>query len=424
MKKKMIFGGFGIVALAVIGGILLNSGRGSTEGQYQFAEITRGDLESTISSSGALSPVTTVQVGTQVSGTIDRIYADFNDRVKKGQLVAVLDTLLLKVAVLDARAALERAEAQLEEALANYNRNKQLFEDKLISDAEFLPFQITLKIQQAALKSARAVLQRAERNLQYAYIYSPINGTVIQRNVEAGQTVAASLSAPTLFEIAEDLSKMEILAEVDESDIGLIKIGQPVRFDVQAYPDKTFRGTVRQIRLKPQTISNVVTYTVVVNADNEENLLLPGMTATIDFVIEQKQDVLLIPNAALRFQAPEKMLAEFRERRQKELAALPDSLKERRMGRMGGGSGFGNRQGRSGRSASDFKQVWYLGEDGQPAMEPVRIGMSDGTNTEILRSRNLQEGMKVIISASQESTASTRQGSTPARNFTPGPRPF
>jgi len=217
---------------------------------------------------------------------------------------------------------------------------------------------------------------------------------------------------------------MEILAEVDESDIGLIKIGQPVRFDVQAYPDKTFRGTVRQIRLKPQTISNVVTYTVVVNADNEENLLLPGMTATIDFVIEQKQDVLLIPNAALRFQAPEKMLAEFRERRQKELAALPDSLKERRMGRMGGGSGFGNRQGRSGRSASDFKQVWYLGEDGQPAMEPVRIGMSDGTNTEILRSRNLQEGMKVIISASQESTASTRQGSTPARNFTPGPRPF
>lgn len=424
MKKKMIFGAFGIAALAVIGGVLLNSGRGSARGQFQFAEITRGDLESTISSSGALSPVTTVQVGTQVSGTIDRIYADFNDQVKKGQLVAVLDTLLLKVAVLDARAALERTEAQLEEALANYNRNKQLFEDQLISEAEFLPFQIALKIQQAALKSAQAALQRAERNLQYAYIYSPINGTVIQRNVEAGQTVAASLSAPTLFEIAEDLSKMEILAEVDESDIGLIKEGQPVRFDVQAYPDKQFQGTVRQIRLKPETVSNVVIYTVVVNAANDENLLLPGMTATIDFVIEQKKDVLLIPNAALRFQASEKMLAEFRERRQKELAALPDSVREQRTGQMGGGRGSANRQGGNNRPASDFKQVWYLDDSGQPAMEPVRIGMSDGTNTEILRSRNLKEGTKVIISASQEGAASTRQGSTPPRNFTPGPRPF
>lgn len=279
-----------------------------------------------------------------------------------------------------------------------------------------------MKLQQATVKSADAALQRAERNLKYAYIYSPINGTVIQRNVEAGQTVAASLSAPTLFEIAEDLSKMEILAEVDESDIGLIKVGQPVRFDVQAYPDKKFSGEVRQIRLKPETISNVVTYTVVVNAANPENLLLPGMTANVDFVIEQKKDALLIPNAALRFQASDEMMAAFRERRQKEFAALPDSVKELRKGRMGNrqpGSGFG-----SGRLPNDMRQVWYLDKDGNPAMEPIRVGMSDGTNTEILRSRHLQEGMQVITSASG-TAAANKTNNNANRSFGPGgPRPF
>lgn len=232
MKKRIIFGIFLLGALLFIGAIFFNSVKSNEKTQYQFAQIARGDLESTISSSGTLSPVTTVEVGTQVSGTISKIYADFNDQVKKGRLLAVLDTALLKASLQDVGANLDKARAQLEQAQADYNRNKNLFEENLISDADFLPFQINLKLQQAAVKSADAALQRAERNLKYAYIYSPINGTVIQRNVEEGQTVAASLAAPTLFEIAEDLSKMEILAEVDESDIGLIKVGQPVRFDV------------------------------------------------------------------------------------------------------------------------------------------------------------------------------------------------
>lgn len=232
MKKRIIFGIFLLGALLFIGAIFFNSVKSNEKTQYQFAQIARGDLESTISSSGTLSPVTTVEVGTQVSGTISKIYADFNDQVKKGRLLAVLDTALLKASLQDVGANLDKARAQLEQAQADYNRNKNLFEENLISDADFLPFQINLKLQQAAVKSADAALQRAERNLKYVYIYSPINGTVIQRNVEEGQTVAASLAAPTLFEIAEDLSKMEILAEVDESDIGLIKVGQPVRFDV------------------------------------------------------------------------------------------------------------------------------------------------------------------------------------------------
>lgn len=422
MKKKIIFGILLLAALLFIGAIFLNSVKSNGKTQYQFAEITRGDLESTISSSGALSPVTTVEVGTQVSGTLSKIYADFNDRVKKGQLLAVLDTALLKASVQDAQASLDKARAQLEQANADYNRNKKMYDENLISEADFLPFQINLKLQQATVKSADATLQRAERNLKYAYIYSPINGTVIQRNVEAGQTVAASLSAPTLFEIAEDLSKMEILAEVDESDIGLIKVGQPVRFDVQAYPDKKFQGEVRQIRLKPETISNVVTYTVVVNAANTQNLLLPGMTANVDFVIEQNKDVLLIPNSALRFQPSEEMMAAFRERRQKELAALPDSLKELRKARTGNRQP-GSRLG-GGRLPNDMRQVWYLDKNGEPAMEAIRIGMSDGANTEILRSRNLQEGMQVITSATG-TAAATKTNDNANRSFGPGgPRPF
>lgn len=425
MKKKVIIVAGMLIILVAVARVIYGSISGKGKTTYQFAEISRGDLESTITSSGSLSPVTTVQVGTQVSGTIARIYADFNDHVKKGQLLAVLDTLLLKTSLQDAQATLDKARAQWEQASADYKRNKQLFEDNLISDADFLPFQINLKLQQATVKSAEAALQRAERNLQYAYIYSPINGTIIQRNVEAGQTVAASLSAPTLFEIAEDLSKMEILAEVDESDIGLIKIGQQVRFDVQAYPDKKFQGAVRQIRLKPETISNVVTYTVVVNAANDEGLLLPGMTATVDFVIEQKKSVLLIPNAALRFQPSEEMLAEFRERKQKEFAALPDSVKENRKTRMENAGDFDNRQGGNNRSASNFRQVWYIDEEGRPAMEPLKIGMSDGTNTEILRSRNLKEGMQVIISSLQKDGASNKTNNNTNRGFGPGgPRPF
>jgi HlyD family secretion protein len=425
MKKKIIFSFILLIVTLGIGGTILSSMNGNGESRYQFAEIVRGDLESTISSSGTLSPVTTVEVGTQVSGTIARIFVDFNDPVKKGQLLTVLDTVLLKASLLDAQATLEKARAQLEEALAGYERNKSLFEKELISEAEFLPFQINLKMQRASLKSATAALQRAEQNLMYAYIYSPINGTVIQRNVEAGQTVAASLSAPILFEIAEDLSQMEILAEVDESDIGLIKEGQAVRFDVQAYSDKIFSGTVRQIRLQPEIISNVVTYTVVVDAANEENLLLPGMTATVDFIIEQKKDALLVPNTALRFQPLEEMIAEFRERRQKEFAALPDSVKERVSARMASGGAFDKRQSGSGRSAGNFKQIWYLDKDGRLAMEPVRIGMSDGLNSEIVRSRNLEEGMQVIVGTELTNMAANKSVDNSNKGFMPGrSRPF
>ncbi len=400
MKKKIILSILSIIVLLVIVKVIYSAIAGTGNANYQFAEVTVGNLENTISSSGTLSPVTTVEVGTQVSGTIAQIYTDFNDHVKKGQLLAVLDTVLLKASVLDARASVEKAEALLEQAQADFDRNRPLFDQEMISEAEFLPYKINLKTQTANLKSAQASLVRAERNLKYAVILAPISGTVTQRNVEAGQTVAASFSTPTLFKIAEDLSQMEILAAVDESDIGQIREGQPVRFDVQAYPEKEFSGITKQIRLEPTTVSNVVTYTVVIGATNKENFLLPGMTATVDFITEEKKDVLLVPNAALRFQPDEKTVAEFRQKRQKELESLPDSLRKQRGLPMGGQAGTGNRPSMGDQSGSqrsrNFGQIWYLDQHGKLAMDFVRTGMTDGTNTEIVKSRNLKEGMKVI----------------------------
>ena len=225
------------------------------------------------------------------------------------------------MAVNDVKADLLKAEAQFDEAQFSYKRDEQLFAKGLMSESDFQTVKTTLKTAEAGLMTARTALQRAIQNLNYAIIRSPINGTVTARSVEAGQTVAASFSTPTLFTIAQDLSKMEIKASVDESDIGQIKVGQAARFTVQAYPAETFEGKVKQIRLEPTTSSNVVNYTVVVSADNKDNLLLPGMTATVEFVIDHKTDVLVVANSALRFQPSDKDLAEAQKRMQSRSAA-------------------------------------------------------------------------------------------------------
>ncbi|HKK01240.1 MAG TPA: efflux RND transporter periplasmic adaptor subunit [Desulfuromonadales bacterium] len=271
---------------------------------YQTAAVTRGTFENTVSSTGTLAAVETVDVGTQVSGTIVKIAADYNDHVKKGQVLAIINQDLFKAAVNNAQGAVTKALATLALDEKELERNRPLYEKGYLSQQEFLPYETNVKVDKATLASARASLAQARTNLANTVIRSPIDGTVIQRSVDTGQTVAASFNTPTLFVIAEDLSRMQIEANVDETDIGQIRQGQHVRFTVQAYPDKTFTGTVSQIRLQPQTISNVVTYTVIVKADNDRGLLLPGMTATADFVVEHDTAVLLVPNAALRFQPP------------------------------------------------------------------------------------------------------------------------
>ena len=294
----------GAVYLVTLAASLIDSPDDSRPPDYQFAEVRRGTLETTVSSTGTLAAVETVEVGTQVSGTIARIDADYNDRVSKGQVLAVLDQALFTAQVNEAEASVAKARAGLAQAEDEFRRNQPLFDKGFLSAQEFLPVRIGVDTARAALAAAEASLARTRTNLAYTVIRSPIDGTVIKRSIEAGQTVAASLNTPTLFLIARDLKQMQIEADIDESDIGQIRVGQAVRFTVQSYPGKTFTGTVSQVRLQPRTISNVVNYTVLVEAANPDGLLLPGMTATLDCVVSRAENVLLAPNAALRFQPP------------------------------------------------------------------------------------------------------------------------
>jgi len=406
MKKKYFI--YGLIAIIFIAVVYLIFGRGDSGNRnYTFAEIKKGDLNVVIISTGTLEAMSTVEVGTQVSGRIDKLFVDFNDEVKKGQLLAVLDTVSLAAQVRDQMASLERAKALYNQAVAVHERNKSLYEKKFISELDFIESQTNVESAKASLKSAESSLERAKTNLDYAFIHAPIDGKIINRNVEQGQTVAASLSAPTLFTIAEDLSSMRILASVDESDIGQIEVGQKVKFTVQAYADKNFEGEVTQIRLSPNVVQNVVNYTVVVKADNSDKLLLPGMTATVDFYVDQRENVLLVPNVALRFQPSEEMMEEYRKNMEKEMANMPDSVKARFQ--QGGGMGrqFAGAGNNSGQRRRNMNRVWFLDEKGNLKMSPVMLGLTDGKNTEIIRGRDITEGMKIISAVIENNTSSS-----------------
>lgn len=401
MKKKyLVYGIISVVVLITVFFLLSNGDK--QDDKFNFVEVKRGSIINSITSTGTLEALSTVEVGTQVSGRVAHLFVDFNDEVRKGQLLALIDTTILAAQVRDQQAMLERTKAQYNEAVAKHERNKKLFEKKFISELDFITSQTSIESALASLKSAEFAIEKAKTNLEYAYITAPISGKIINRNVEQGQTVAASLSAPTLFTMVEDLSSMRILANVDEGDIGQIKVGQKVQFTVQAFQDKKFEGEVSQIRLSPQTISNVVNYTVVVKADNKEKLLLPGMTATVDFYVAEKDDILTLPNLALRFTPPDDLMADYTKRMEERLKNMPDSLKNRipgaGQGQMGMGMGAGmnfQRGGQQGRNRN-FGRVWYLDEDGKLEMGMVSLGITDGKNTELVRSRNIKEGMQLI----------------------------
>jgi HlyD family secretion protein len=268
---------------------------------FTAQKVTRGTFEQTVASTGSLTAVGTVEVGTQVSGTVSKVLVDYNDRVVKGQVLAILDQSSFEAAVTVSEAAVSMQEAQLAQASAEYDRYLPLFEAGHLSDEEFLSYRTALKTAEASLRQARAELTRNRINMDHTVIRSPIEGTVIERSVDGGQTVAASLSSPTLFIIARDLSNMEIEVSVDENDIGMVKAGQEVRFTVPAYVDDIFTGRVSTIRLNPEVVSNVVNYKVIVDVKDTRGVLLPGMTATVDFVVKKIEDALLVPNTALRF---------------------------------------------------------------------------------------------------------------------------
>ncbi len=384
--------------------------RGSAEApSYRFVPVERGTIDQVVSATGTLSAVTTVQVGTQVSGLIAELYADFNDRVEKGQVIARLDTTLLESNLRDVQAALERSQAELRQTERDLERLSSLYEQGVAPVADYHRAQYLHDVARAQVKSAEASLARARQNLAYATIVAPVSGIVVERAVDVGQTVAASLQAPRLFTIANDLSEMQILAAVDESDIGAIKEGQTARFTVKAYPERSFSGTVKQVRLQSTVEQNIVNYTVVVAVANPDGVLLPGMTATLEFVVAHAEDVLKVPNAALRFRPPDDLLAEARERFQKEMEARRAAREGN--GADGGGRGEGGeRGGFPGRFAaggnggrpggggaggrSQPSMLFYL-KDGKLAMMPVRPGISDGQFTEV-RGPFLTDGMQVI----------------------------
>ncbi len=386
----------------------------STHPNYTFVEVQRGRIENTVSATGTLEPLKTVEVGTQVSGIIDKIFVDFNDQVSRNQLLAVLDTTLLSVQVREAKANLLRAQAQYDKAKYDFERTERLFKDGLLSELEYVTSKTNYESALSALQSAQISLERAERNMRYAFIRSPIHGTVIYRKIEEGQTVASSFQTPMLFLIAEDLSKMEIHALVDESDIGLIQSGQSVRFSVQAYENKVFTGKVRQIWLQPQTVQNVVNYTVVIDAENPEGLLLPGMTADIEFIVEEKDDVLMVPSSALQIQPNAEMVAMIQKRMQERFGgARPDSLRRRQgMGfsptRPGGFGGDFSPLAQGAR-ARRFAFLWFI-EKSELSFVPVRTGITNGKNTEIIPLHGeIKEGMKVIGEIASKQETSTNQ---------------
>ncbi|MBJ2175649.1 efflux RND transporter periplasmic adaptor subunit [Aureibaculum sp. A20] len=299
-----------VVVIAAIGYFYVRPKIESKKVDYTSTVFQKGDIESDVSSTGTLEAINTVDVGTQISGTISKIYVDYNDRVKAGQLLATMDMKMLSTALESAQANLAVSQAQLNQVEDDYNRNKVLFEKDVISEKEFNTSKYSYEQAVSYKKASQAALTNAQVNMGYAKILSPINGVVIEKAVDEGQTVAASFSTPTMFIIAEDLSKMQILADVDESDIGYVKDSMDVRFTIQTYPDKKFFGKVSQVRLQPTEINNVVNYQVVIDIENKGGLLIPGMTTNIEFITAKANDVWLINNSALRFRPTEAMLKE------------------------------------------------------------------------------------------------------------------
>ena len=313
MKKKTIIW-IAVAAIAVLGiGYWALSGD-STNATVNFtkAKVTRGDVSASITATGTIEPVTEVEVGTQVSGIIDRIYVDYNSEVKKGELIAEMDKITLMSDLNSQQANYNGQKANFEYQEKTYNRNKALHEKQLISDTDFEQSEYSYMSAKAQFEQSKANLAKAQRNLSYATIYSPIDGVVINKAVEEGQTVAAGFNTPTLFNIAADLTQMRVIADVDEADIGGIEEGQRATFTVDAYPDETFEGTVVQVRLGEKssstTTSSVVTYEVVINAPNNDLKLKPRLTANVTIYKQEKKNVVVVPSRALRF-TPNPILA-------------------------------------------------------------------------------------------------------------------
>lgn len=417
MKKKItIYSLIAVASFIIIYFLFIRSNNPTVK--FTFTQIKRGNVINLISSTGTMEAVSTVDIGTQVSGKIAKIFVDYNSHVRNGQLLAIIDTTALSQQVHNARASLLKAEAQFILAKAQYAQDVTLNQKGFLSDLDLITSKSTLVSDSADVESSKGNLLQAKTNLGYAYIYSPIKGIIINKNVLEGNTVAASLQAPVLFSIAEDLSKMEILASVDESDIGQIKVGQTTDFTVQAYPDKKFMGKVVQIRLNSQVISNVVEYTVVINADNKNNMLLPGMTATVDFYIAQRNNILLIPNEALGFLPDQQTLVKYNVTLQTNNGTFPGASNLNPQNQDG--SSFRNDSTKRQAKILNIGKVWSLDEKGNLKQNFIVLGTTDGKNTEIVKSKNLKEGMNVIIGTASAANGNKANSNAAGRSMPRG----
>ena len=382
-----------VLGLVVLLFLLRRCGGGSAA-QYQTAPITRGALTQAVTATGTLNPVVNVQVGSQVSGNIAKLFADFNSQVKAGQVVAQIDPALFQATVTQAEGDLANAQAALELAKLNAQRTQELFTKKNSSQADLDQAIASLHQAEANVKIKQGALDKAKADLDHCTITSPIDGVVISRSVDVGQTVAASLQAPIIFTIANDLTKMQIDANVAEADVGTVEVGQNVDFTVDAFPARIFHGKVVQVRNAPITVQNVVTYDTVIGVSNEDLKLKPGMTANVSIVVAQRDDVLQIKNAALRYRPVQAAPAE---------SSATASAGKRRQG--------------TGREHQTERTVYVLRGGGRPQSVQIKTGISDGIVTEVID--GLKQGDAVVTAE-----LSTAKGgdSTPANPFSGGRR--
>ncbi|OFZ66632.1 MAG: efflux transporter periplasmic adaptor subunit [Betaproteobacteria bacterium RBG_16_56_24] len=369
----------------------------SPDKQYRLQALEKGDVSQTVSANGSINPVTLVSVGTQVSGMVKKLYVDFNSKVEKGQILLELDNALLAAQQKQSSANVRSAEASLDLATANEARMRSLFAQEYVSRQELDTAVQTKKAAEAQLQLTQATVEKDSANLAYSVIRSPVSGVVVDRSVDVGQTVAASLQTPTLFKIAQDLSRMQIDANFAEADIGNIRVEQPVRFTVDTFPNRSFNGVVKLIRLNPTTQQNVVTYDVVINVDNPEKILLPGMTTYVSIAVDERKDVLLVPNAALRFKPVNADMQQ------------PDA--NRNTGSQKNGAKGAN-PGKSKRD--DFSGKLYVFDKGELKPVKVSLGITDNRNTEIL-GEELKAGDQVAVGDTQPSGNAQTGGSSPMR---------
>jgi len=414
--KKFLFAAVAVFILAAAGYYAVKSRK--PEITYKSVKVERGTVVSTVAATGNLSAVTTVQVGTQVSGTIQKLYVDYNSRVRRGQAIAEIDPSLFNAAVeqsqgnaLSAEANLLKAKVTLVDAERTFQRNKKLLADGIISQGDYDVAETALESARGSLKAAegavaqtRGALLQAKTNLRYSVIRSPVDGVVISRAIDVGQTVAASFQTPTLFTIAQDLTKMQIEVSVDEADISRVVLGQSATFTVDAYPEQKFAGRVVQIRSAPVITQNVVTYVVVVNVDNSELKLKPGMTANVSIKVAMKDDVLKITPAALRFKP-------------KGGESKPGSGRDKQTGPPAAGGKAGREGGGMPGERKGGGQQIYVLKDGQPVAVPIKTGISSSGSIEVVGA--LKEGDEVIIeqSGGEAKKKSSSMGSPMGRPF-------